>query len=621
MLAETDRGAPRMALQVSGSGVSRTVSRWPTLKRVVTNPIAWCALATALLFLLPNSGPSALANWLGDTDDAVRLVTVRELLGGAQWFDTTLLRIGAPEPLVSHWSRLIDAPLALLMLLFRPLLGVEGAEIATRMVWPALLFFILQLMISREALRRAGPWAAAFAVALPLLSLMPLVQFKPGRIDHHNAQILCAVAGLMFLVRSLEEERIGWIAGALIGLGLAVGYEAIGLVVPALGLAAMVALWEGRGIGGVARAATAATGVLLAALVAAVPPSRWFVINCDALALNLPLLAGCCATGLWAAQHVPDRFGAAGRLGVAGLCAAAGVVIFSVIEPACLMGPFGQVNPALKPIWLDRVMESKSILSFGDNQYAPMLAFVAFVLAGIVAQLAIWRARPTTSNALATALIILAAILGCWQIKLMLYASWLAVLPLAVFAARLERVGSLSGPIVGVCAVLLLNQSTFAAVFEAAEAAVRWVVGAAAEEASDADVGKECARTTNVARLAELPAGLVAANIDLGPHIVAMTPHRVVAAPYHRLDKGILAGHTILHGTPEEAERTARSLGVSYVVLCGATNAGGSKPVSGGKYPNSLRAKLMRGEPVGFLQEVAPAPDKPIRVWRVLPAG
>ena len=116
-------------------------------------------------------------------------------------------------------------------------------------------------------------------------------------------------------------------------------------------------------------------------------------------------------------------------------------------------------------------------------------------------------------------------------------------------------------------------------------------------------------------------AGLIAANIDLGPHIVAMTPHRVVAAPYHRLDKGILAGHAILHGTPEEAERTARSLGVSYIVLCGATNAAGAKPASGGKYPNSLRARLMRGEPIGFLQEIAPAPDKPIRVWRVLPAG
>jgi hypothetical protein len=620
MLAEMVAGASLMALQISERGVSRAASWRSALVRVASNPGTWCALAMALLFLLPGSDPTSLANWLGDTDDAVRLVTVRELLGGAPWFDTTLPRIGAPEPLVSHWSRLIDAPLAVLMLLFRPLFGVAGAEIATRMVWPALLFFVLQLMISREALRRAGPWAAAFAVALPLLSLMPLVQFKPGRIDHHNAQILCAVGGLMYLVRSLEEERVGWIAGALIGLGLAVGYEAIGLVVPALGLAAMVALWEGRGIGGVARAATAATGVLLAALIATVPPSHWFVIHCDALALNLPLLAGCCAAGLWAAQRVPDRFGASGRLGVAGLCAGVGVVIFGAIEPACLMGPFGQVNPTLKPIWLDLVMESKSILSFGDNQWAPMLAFVAFVLVGIVAQFAIWRVRPTTSNALATGLIVLAAILGCWQIKLMLYASWLAVLPLAVFAARLERVGSLSRPIVGACEVLLLNQSTFAAVFEAGEAAVRWVVGAAAEEASEADVGKECARTTSVARLAELPAGLVAANIDLGPHIVAMTPHRVVAAPYHRLDKGIIAGHTILHGTLEEAERTARSLGVSYIVLCGATSAG-AQPVSGGNYPNSLRAKLMRGEPIGFLQEIAPARDKPIRVWRVLPAG
>jgi len=33
------------------------------------------------------------------------------------------------------------------------------------------------------------------------------------------------------------------------------------------------------------------------------------------------------------------------------------------------------------------------------------------------------------------------------------------------------------------------------------------------------------------------------------------------------------------------------------------------------------RARLLRGEPIGFPQKVAPAPDKPIRVWRVLPAG
>ena len=609
-----------MALQITERGVQLGAPLWSRLGWIAAQPVAWCALATALLFvLLPGSNPAALSNWLGDTDDAVRLVAVRELFGGAPWFDTTLLRIGAPEPLVSHWSRLIDAPLALLMLLFRPFFGVEGAEIATRMVWPALLFFALLLMVSKEAARRAGPWAGVFVVALVMLSVMPLVQFRPGRIDHHNAQILCAVAGLMFLVRSLEEERIGWIAGAFVGLGLAVGYEAIGLVVPALGLAALVALWEGRGLGGVARAATAATAVLLAALIATVPPSRWLVIHCDALSLNLPLLAGCCAAGLWGAQRVPPHLGAIGRLGVAGACAAVGAALYGLVEPACLMGPFGQVSPALKPIWLDRVMESKNILWFGDNAYAPMLAFVAFVAAGIVAQFLIWRSRPTTPNALATALIVLAAMLGCWQIKLMLYASWLAVLPLAIFAARLERAGSLTGPIVGACAVMLLNQSTFGAVFEAGEFAVRSVIGSSAAEATEADVGKECARTTNVARLGALQTGLIAANIDLGPHIVAMTPHRVVAAPYHRLDKGILANHAILLGTPEEAERTVRSLGVDYIALCGATKPE-SLPPKPEKYPNSLRARLMRDEAIGFLQEIAPAPDKPIRVWRVLPS-
>ena len=147
---------------------------------------------------------------------------------------------------------------------------------------------------------------------------------------------------------------------------------------------------------------------------------------------------------------------------------------------------------------------------------------------------------------------------------------------------------------------------------------MRALIRAPAAEASEPDVGKECARTDNVARLGELPTGLIAANIDLGPHIVATTPHRVVAAPYHRLDKGILANHAILYGATAEAERVARSLGVSYIALCGSTGKAGS--IAPEKYPASLRARLMRGESIGFLEEIAPAPGKPIRVWRVLPA-
>jgi hypothetical protein len=54
---------------------------------------------------LTGIGPS-LREYLGDPDDALRLVAVRELLKDWHWFDPTLARVGAPEPLLSRWSRL-----------------------------------------------------------------------------------------------------------------------------------------------------------------------------------------------------------------------------------------------------------------------------------------------------------------------------------------------------------------------------------------------------------------------------------------------------------------------------------------------------------------------------------
>ena len=98
----------------------------------------------------------------------------------------------------------------------------------------------------------------------------------------------------------------------LLGLGLAIGYEAIALVVPALGLAALVAAVaiaaesSPRG-DGVACAAAGAAATLLAALIATVPPARWLDVHCDALSLNLVLLAVCGAGGLWAATAVERR--------------------------------------------------------------------------------------------------------------------------------------------------------------------------------------------------------------------------------------------------------------------------------------------------------------------------
>jgi hypothetical protein len=614
-----------MAFESTGPIVqSRSPSRRGTtrllgdlLSQLAAQPLFWCLLATAsLVLMLPGTGPEALVNWLGDTDDAVRLVSVRELLDGAPWFDTTLPRIGAPEPLVSHWSRLIDLPLAALITIFKPLLGTLGAEIATRWLWPVLLFLTLMIIYTREALRQAGPWAAAFAAVLVVWCVVPMVQFKPGRIDHHNAQILCAVAGLLFLFRSLEDTRMGWVAGAFLGLGLAVGYEAIGLVVPALGLSAIVTLWRGRGIDGAAHATAAAAGTMLAALLVTTPPARWLAIHCDALSLNLPLLAGCCAAGLWAAHRRANLASPLARIAVAAVGAAVGGALYAGLEPACLLGPFGQVNPALRPIWFDQVIEGRNVLAVGNGRLAPGLAFAAFVALGAAVQWAAWRAQRDATNGLTTAVIVLAGLLGCWQIKLMTYACWLAIMPVAIFAARLGRVGTVSHPIVRIAAVIFLNQVMFDATFSAAETTVRAAVGKPVAAAAEPNVGRDCIKTSNVSQLAALPPGLVASNMDLGPYIVATTPHRVVAAPYHRLDKGILAQQALFNAKPDEAEKLLDAMGVDYIVLC--ANAGMAQPrAEAGETSDGLRARLLRGEGVSYLQEIPRPVDISIKVWRV----
>src|SRR5437763_9686188 len=49
------------------------------------------------------------------TDDAMRLVQIRDLLAGQNWFDLTQYRLNPPAGVPTHWSRLIDLPIALLI--------------------------------------------------------------------------------------------------------------------------------------------------------------------------------------------------------------------------------------------------------------------------------------------------------------------------------------------------------------------------------------------------------------------------------------------------------------------------------------------------------------------------
>ncbi|HEX6411256.1 MAG TPA: AcrB/AcrD/AcrF family protein, partial [Sphingomicrobium sp.] len=53
---------------------------------------------------------------LGDTDDNLRMSQVRALLGGQDWFDLRQYKLNPPAGADIHWSRLVDLPIAGLIL-------------------------------------------------------------------------------------------------------------------------------------------------------------------------------------------------------------------------------------------------------------------------------------------------------------------------------------------------------------------------------------------------------------------------------------------------------------------------------------------------------------------------
>jgi hypothetical protein len=125
-----------------------------------------------------------------------------------------------------------------------------------------------------------------------------------------------------------------------------------------------------------------------------------------------------------------------------------------------------------------------------------------------------------------------------------------------------------------------------------------------------------CLTKANYAGLAKLPAGVIATDVDFGPAILALTPHRAVAAPYHRLSEGILHAQRSLGLPPDAARAVLREARADYVVLCGTAKPSG---LQGAALKDGLWAKLAAGEVPDWLIPVA-TPENPVfRVYRVTP--
>ncbi|QUD88598.1 hypothetical protein [Phenylobacterium montanum] len=573
--------------------------------------LGWTALALTVLVCagLALRNGQAISS-LGDTDDAMRLVLVRDLLSGRGWYDQWVGRLQPPAGTFMHWSRLLDGALAGAVLACRQVMAPALAETVVRLVWP-LTWIYPAILAALLIARRFGGAVAVFVCGVVLATNYQVYeQFRPGRIDHHNIQIVMAAVAAACALVAGRSTRWAAVAGAVSGLGLAIGIEALpfqALIGASYGLRLLSEDGDERGP---ARAyGLSLTASLWGCYLIQTPPWRWSLSFCDSLALNLAAAVAIGGLGQAALATWPPR-GRGARLAGLLVIGGAALATYLALDPSCLHGPFAAVDPRVRPFWFDRIGELQSWSGLWSlDRHAAVYTIWAGVLvaAGAVGLLASGRGRLSVETLLAAGLALLAVVLASRAVRLQDYVFWLGLPVFSAAVAPLMRkwLGGLMLPTV-----------------VAATAISPAYMGGAANALGDLALGKpapgqasaqaECFSPRAYRRLAALPRGPVLSELDNGPFILAYTHHSALAAPYHRMSWGILAAHDALESAPDQAEARVRALKPAYVVVCAAAPA----PASA----NGLEASLRRGRVPAWLAPVS-APGEVLQAYAVRVAG
>ncbi|GLS44683.1 hypothetical protein [Methylobacterium brachythecii] len=582
----------------------------PQRRSLVDSPwLPWGLAAYGLLTLYGTGDLTGALQTLhlGDTDDAMRLVEVRDLVAGQSWFDMVEHRFLPPAGVASHWSRLVDAPLAAAIGVLTPLVGTSLAERITTAFWPPLLFLVYALVLARGTRGLFNGRAAIFAIFAATQTLGLTIQFTPGRIDHHNIQVILLLGVGLCLMQPVRSWRSGAIAGALAAASLAVGLEAL----PAIALAGLIVVADWclsaraamPALAGFGFALTAGTTLLFGIQTA---PELWSANACDALSPPWLWLSGIGGlTALAAAVLNPDR--KAVRLGLTVGVGLFGIAGFAALFPICLHGPFPGMPDLVRTRWLDQVREMMPIWTLVRATPAEALGLTAALFAAAVAAVVLAATDAAHRRPLTIASLFLA--LGAVQTCLQLRGAYVAsgIVPI-IAGICLDRALPLSGTtpagrmarIALLASVLLLNGRAWLSVGRLGED-----MASPATTAQKAGTGeKSCKDAAAFSALGAQPMGTVLAAIDLGPYLLAYTPHSIVAAPYHRATAGLIAGIAVSEGTQEEIRRQAAATGAAYLVLCPATDDEG------------FAARLVHGETADWLEPV-PLDGSPLKAWRI----
>ncbi|WP_062783262.1 hypothetical protein [Novosphingobium capsulatum] len=559
---------------------------------------------------------------MGDPDDVLRLVQVRDLLSGQAWFDLHQYRIMAPEGVLMHWSRLVDLPLAAVILALRPLLGTANAEIAAAVIVPALTVLCTVALAMHAANRLFGCDTAVAAGIIVGLSGIVLHQMQPLRIDHHGWQIVSALGAVVGL-HARDPRRGGWVLGLALAAGLTVSLEGLPLTALFIGVVAVRALLDGQW----QRLGHAAVALALgtAGLFLACRGLRDMVEHCDAVSpMHIAALGwvALCGAGLawWRPSQRPASRLVA--LGVLAIAAGGAAAIVALAAPQCATGAFGGLDPYVKSHWLDNVREGRPIW---ETTLHNAIALIGAVPLGLWACWRLIQSAPSMPERLRWVqhgLVLLGAVaVGAMVSRAMATAVGIAILPAAwqVRQWRLVAVAQTSSARrMGVNVLMLLAALP---ILPIALGETAWAKLGHPPADRDFAMGslRGCDFDRGVGALAAMPATDIFAPVDIGPDILLRTHQRVVATGHHRAAAAI---SDVMHGflaDPEQARAYVAKRHATLVVVC---TVAPEMHLYRRQAPHGLAAALLAGTPPSWLRPIAlPTTAKTpsnIAAWQVV---
>ncbi len=561
-----DAGEPQAGFAQS-SPASTTAADPPSLFPAAL----YYAVAAILLLAIPFY--LSATDYVGfDNDDTMRLVEIRDYLNGQGWFDLTQYRLGLEGGTLMHWSRLVDLPMALLIRFFSLFGPRETAEAIALAVWPLTLAALLVGFTALAGLRIGGRTVMHLSACFAMVYLFGMGRFSPGSADHHNVQLTLAALLVAMLLDPQRRPASFAIAGVAGALGIAIGAETAPFVAAACLTFGFFWAWHGALVSrAVSAFSLAFVTTITAAFFLTVPPSLYRMVTCDNLSLGFYALGSIGGLMLFLNCLLLGR--SPRLLRFAGLAVTGLIVLLAakIIAPECLGNPLATLDPMLRDLWLSKVVEARPVLEqIRLKPYGAGGFYAVGLIALLVCLVRIYRNEKREVHLLILPLLAISYAVTMVQVRGAMFANLLSILPMAMLVADLRAfsrekpqatgrsllyLGSLlvSMPLVWSLAGLILSQGT---------------KGLAAQVSPPASKSLDCSSKQALQPLADLPPGVVLAPSDLGVNILRYTPHRILSAPYHRNQGGMLTELNTGLALPEEAIAFLRGAKVNYVVFC-----------------------------------------------------